>query len=193
MGSVSYVDLDSIQRPSNGAVANPAWGDQVNDNIKMLAGALAALAAGGRAYAVNPGAVGTTTAAIATNNEDYLNGGVTLVGGALKVPVAGVYFVRVQGKVSSVPAGYWLQAHIMQNGNVVRSGIQGNAVNANSELDVECADCINASAGDTFNLGLVGSSTGVSTNPGTGANCSVTVQIQSTATGATATNVNSGW
>jgi len=190
---VSYVDLDSIQRPSNGAVANPAWGDQVNDNIKFLAGALAVLAANGRAYATNPGAVGTTTTAFATNSEDFLNGGVTLVSGGLVVPVAGVYFVRVQGSVSGAPNGYWVEAHIMRNGNSVRTGNRDISGAANGNLAVECADLVTASAGDTFQLGLVGLSTGVSTNPGTGANCSVTVDLRSTATVGTATNVNSGW
>lgn len=32
----SYVDLDSVQRPTNGAQALPAWGDQVNDDTKHL-------------------------------------------------------------------------------------------------------------------------------------------------------------
>lgn len=32
----SYVDLDSVQRPTNGAQALPAWGDQVNDDMKHL-------------------------------------------------------------------------------------------------------------------------------------------------------------
>jgi hypothetical protein len=39
-GSPVYVSLDTIQRPANGLVLNPAWGDQVNDNCAYLYAAL---------------------------------------------------------------------------------------------------------------------------------------------------------
>jgi hypothetical protein len=177
-----YSDLDAIQRPVNGNVGNPAWADQVNDNCKFLASALAAHARNGRVYATSGGAVSTTGIAVVTTfTADFLGGDVTQGGsGGLIIGSPGTYWVRAQGSILSGT----LTAGIMKNGALVRYGTTGGN-------QAECTDIIELAAADVIQLGL-GSVAAATTDPLAGLNCSISVQCVSTAT-PSAANVNSGF
>lgn len=157
---MAFVNLDTIHRPSNGAVVPSAWGDQINDNFNYINTQLSSAFTGnpcGRIWVASGMNVPTVTQSYigaTTVTTDFLAGGVTVQPGflGLIVPFAGKYQVNASVTAQCTTTGNRLTTSIYNGpgggsaGNLRGSGtaISYSGIGVSSTL----ADIVNCAAGD---------------------------------------------
>lgn len=143
----TYVNLDTIQRPSGGAQILAQWGDQVNDNFTYLFNdpVLSVY------YSGSGGALSAVWTIMPFNTVTKDNfSGYSLTTFKYTVPQAGEYSVAAALTLNTTTAGHAIEAGIYKNGAQTRLGPPNTVGSAALYPTGGAAGIIPCVAGDTL-------------------------------------------